>query len=64
VQATRDLNNLTGDDRLFDALPDDEQAAVVRLWAVLVPFGVDTVVVSRLLSLLQVRARVPTCWYL
>jgi hypothetical protein len=48
------LDNIGDDNRLFDALSTEEQAVVVRLWAVLVPFGVDRVHVARLLSLLQV----------
>ena len=54
VQGARDLNNIADDTRLFDALSESEQAIVVRMWAVLVPFGVDRVHVARLLSLLQV----------
>jgi hypothetical protein len=64
AQGAKDLGAIASDDRLFDALGGDEQAAVVRLWSVLVPYGVETVCMSRLLSLLQVRTvGVGAEWY-
>ncbi len=55
-QGGRDLDAIRDESRLFDELSEEEQTTVLRMWAILVPYGVEKVHVARLLSLLQVRA--------